>query len=91
MIAAKFCKMLNGKTKALFLVSDLKPTEKYVSDAGKLKAVFEKLLSRQKLLIPAVSPEIIVIDVQRGRVCGEDCYNIRFDLKNALISASLEK
>ena len=33
-------------------MSDLKPTEKYVSDAGKLKAVFGKLLSRQKLLIP---------------------------------------
>lgn len=35
-------------------MSDLKPTEKYVSDAGKLKAVFEKLLSRQKLLIPCL-------------------------------------
>lgn len=54
LIAAKFCKMLNGKTKTLFLMSDLKPTEKYVSDAGKLKAVFGKLLSRQKLLIPCL-------------------------------------
>ena len=46
-------------------MSDLKPTEKYVSDAGKLKAVFGKLLSRQKLLIPCLC-------LTRGRAVQKD-------------------